>query len=126
MKAMSKSDQRGRRKAARRGATEQPVEQTLSSPESGSFREDKRKNLGVAARKDAERKTGEDSAAAKYVKIALQFLRESRTELKKVKWPTRKELLASTAVVLVLTLLVSFFLGIIDFGLIKIIRRLVG
>jgi preprotein translocase subunit SecE len=53
-------------------------------------------------------------------------LRESRTELKKVKWPTRKELLASTAVVVGLTLLISFFLGLIDFGLIKIIKNIVG
>ena len=47
-------------------------------------------------------------------------------ELKKVKWPTRKELLASTAVVIVLVLVVSFFLGIVDFGLIKIIKNIVG
>jgi preprotein translocase subunit SecE len=47
-------------------------------------------------------------------------------ELKKVKWPTRKELLASTAVVIVLVLLVSFYLGVIDFGLIKMIKAVVG
>jgi preprotein translocase subunit SecE len=124
---MSKSDQRGRRKAARKGAAVQPTEQTLStSSEDRPSREDKRKNLGVAVRKDVEKKTGEDSAVAKYVKIALQFLRESRMELKKVKWPTRKELLASTAVVIALVLVVSFFLGVIDFGLIKIIKKLVG
>ncbi|MBC8419857.1 MAG: preprotein translocase subunit SecE [Proteobacteria bacterium] len=55
-----------------------------------------------------------------------QFLREAKMELKKVKWPTRKELLASTAVVIVLTLLVAFFLGLVDFGLIKIIKNVVG
>ena len=55
-----------------------------------------------------------------------QFLREAKMELKKVKWPTRKELLASTAVVIVLTLLVAFYLGLVDFGLIKIIRNVVG
>lgn len=54
------------------------------------------------------------------------FLREAKVELKKVKWPTRKELLASTAVVIVLTLLVAFYLGLVDFGLIKIIRNVVG
>jgi len=53
-------------------------------------------------------------------------LRESKIELKKVKWPTRKELLASTAVVIVLVLVVALFLGLIDFGLIKIIKNLVG
>jgi preprotein translocase subunit SecE len=123
---MSKSDQRGRRKAARKGAAEQPAEQMLSTPEVRSSREDKRKNLGLAARKDAEKKAGEDSAVAKYVKVALQFLRESRMELKKVKWPTRKELLAATAVVIALVLVVALFLGVIDFALIKIIRNLVG
>ncbi len=123
---MSKTDQRGRRKAARKGASEQQAEQTLSVPETRPVREDKRKNPGLATKKDAERKTGGAGPAARYVKVALQFLRESRTELKKVKWPTRKELLASTAVVIALVLVVSFFLGVIDFGLIKIIRRLVG
>jgi preprotein translocase subunit SecE len=123
---MSKSDQRGRRKAARKGAAEQPTEQMLSTPEVRSSREDKRKNLGLAARKDAEKKAGEDSTVARYVKVALQFLRESRMELKKVKWPTRKELLAATAVVIALVLVVALFLGVIDFALIKIIRNLVG
>lgn len=58
-------------------------------------------------------------------KVGL-FLREAKMELKKVKWPTRKELIASTAVVIVITLLVAFYLGLVDFGLIKIIRNVVG
>jgi len=57
---------------------------------------------------------------------AGHFLRESKTELKKVKWPTRKELLASTAVVIVLVIVVSFFLGLVDLGLIKIIKHIMG
>ncbi len=61
-----------------------------------------------------------------YLNKAAQFLRESRTELKKVKWPNRKELLASTAVVILLVLIVAFFLGIVDFALIKIIKHVVG
>ena len=71
------------------------------------------------------KKTGQ-SSPIRYISVAGQFLKESRTELKKVKWPTRKELLASTAVVIVLTLLVAFFLGLVDFGLIKIIKNIVG
>lgn len=47
-------------------------------------------------------------------------------ELKKVKWPTRKELLASTAVVLFLVLVVSFYLGIIDLGLVKGLKMILG
>jgi len=47
-------------------------------------------------------------------------------ELNKVKWPTRKELLASTAMVILLVLVVAFFLGLIDFGVIKIIKNIIG
>jgi preprotein translocase subunit SecE len=64
---------------------------------------------------------GEDSILHK----GLRFLGEAKAELKKVKWPTRKELLASTAVVLVLTILVASFLGLVDFGLIKIIKTMI-
>ena len=51
---------------------------------------------------------------------------ESKMELKKVKWPNRKELLASTAMVIFLVSGHVLFLGIIDFGLIKIIKNIVG
>jgi len=62
----------------------------------------------------------------KYFLIAKQFLAEARIELKKVTWPTRKELLSTTAVVILLVLLVALFLGIVDFGLVKIIRNVIG
>jgi preprotein translocase subunit SecE len=45
----------------------------------------------------------------------LQFFREVRVEIKKVTWPTRKETLASTVVVLVTTLIIGAFLGVVDF-----------
>jgi len=53
-------------------------------------------------------------------------LRQAKVELKKVKWPTRKELIASTVVVIVLTILISFYLGLVDLGLIKIIKHVIG
>jgi preprotein translocase subunit SecE len=72
------------------------------------------------------KKTGADGGAGGIFSKASQFLREAKTELKKVKWPTKKELLASTAVVIVLSLLIAFYLGLIDFILIKIIKLVVG
>ena len=51
-----------------------------------------------------------------------RFLREARAELRKVTWPTPKEALASTSVVIVVVIIVSIFLGIIDLGLTRIIR----
>ncbi len=53
---------------------------------------------------------------------SVQFLREVKTELKKVTWPTRQQTLGSTAVVLVLVLIISLFLGLVDMGLAGIVR----
>jgi preprotein translocase subunit SecE len=51
-----------------------------------------------------------------------QFFREVRIELKKVTWPSRKETLASTSVVLVLVFLVAIFLGLVDIGLSRALK----
>jgi preprotein translocase subunit SecE len=80
----------------------------------------------TSTKKAQDKKGVSDSGGAGIVSKAIQFMREAKTELKKVKWPTKKELLASTAVVIVLSLLVAFYLGLIDFGLIKIIKFIVG
>ena len=77
-------------------------------------------------KKEPDRKNRDKGPSNKYLHTVGQFLRECKVELKKVKWPTRKELLASTAVVIVLVLLVALFLGLIDVGLIRIIRSIVG
>ncbi len=53
---------------------------------------------------------------------SIQFLREVKTELKKVTWPTRKQTLGSTGVVLVLVMIISMFLGLVDMGLAGIVR----
>jgi preprotein translocase subunit SecE len=55
-----------------------------------------------------------------------QFLAGSKVELKKVTWPTPKQTLASTAVVIIVVIIVSVFLGIVDFGLTKIIKLVLG
>ncbi|MCD6486280.1 MAG: preprotein translocase subunit SecE [Syntrophobacterales bacterium] len=55
-----------------------------------------------------------------------RFLREAKVELRKVTWPTPKEALASTSVVIVVVIIVSLFLGVVDLGLTKIIRLVLG
>jgi len=54
------------------------------------------------------------------------FLNDAWAELKKVTWPTRKQTLMSTGVVLVVVFIVSLFLGLIDFGLAKIVKAVLG
>jgi len=60
------------------------------------------------------------------VQKIVQFFKEARLELKKVTWPTPKQTLASTAVVIVLVFIVSFILGIIDFALAKAVKFILG
>ena len=56
----------------------------------------------------------------------IRFLKEAKIELKKVTWPTPKQTIASTSVVIIVVIIVSIFLGIVDFGLAKVIRLVLG
>jgi preprotein translocase subunit SecE len=60
------------------------------------------------------------------VSKAKLFLKEVKAELKKVTWPTYKGSLASTSVVLVVVFIVSIFLGLVDMGLTRLIRLVLG
>jgi preprotein translocase subunit SecE len=90
-----------------------------------NIRESKAKGQPTIPRKGTEKGQG-IKGLSKYINMTTQFLREAKFELKKVKWPTRKELLASTTMVIVLVLAVSLFLGLVDFILIKIIKMVIG
>ena len=48
---------------------------------------------------------------------SLTFLSDVWTEMKKVHWPTRKETYAATIVVVVVTILIAIFLGVVDFAI---------
>lgn len=51
-----------------------------------------------------------------FVNKSVQFLREVKMELKKVTWPTRKQAIGSTVVVVLLVMIISLFLGVVDIG----------
>jgi preprotein translocase subunit SecE len=55
---------------------------------------------------------------------AIQFFRDVRSELRKVTFPTRKETVASTVVVLIAVFAVSMYLGVVDFVLSIVIRSI--
>ena len=55
---------------------------------------------------------------------AVQALRDVRSELRKVTFPSRKETLASTVVVIVVTVVLAFFLGGVDVALARIVERI--
>ena len=55
-----------------------------------------------------------------------QYLREVVYELRKVVWPSRKETIGTTAIVIVIVIISGVFLGIVDFILSHFIRLLIG
>lgn len=73
-----------------------------------------------AAGNNAKQVTGKQSK--NIIDKSLQFLREVKVELKKVTWPSRKQTIGSTVVVIILVMIISLFLGIVDFGLSSFIR----
>ena len=57
---------------------------------------------------------------------ATNFLVEVWSELKKVHWPTRKETYAATIVVIVITVIVAIFLGVVDYALSHVVRPILS
>jgi len=54
-----------------------------------------------------------------------KFLIEVEVEMKKVSWTTRKELIASTSVVVIATLLIALFVFLVDTPLSKLIELII-
>ena len=60
--------------------------------------------------------------AREVVPRSMTYLQEVWAELKKVHWPSRKEVTAATVVVVAVVVLISVFLGIVDFGVTHLVR----
>lgn len=54
----------------------------------------------------------------------ITFLRETYDELKKVKWPTRNEIIRLTLVVIFISFAIGLYIGGIDFILTKLMGAL--
>ena len=52
------------------------------------------------------------------MKKIIQFFKDSYSELRKVVWPTRDDVVASTKVVVVSTLIFAIVLGFVDFAVV--------
>lgn len=64
-----------------------------------------------------EAASGSSSGAGSKISEFKEYLEESRGELRKVSWPTRKETWVTSITVLVFVFVMSLFLGLVDLGL---------
>ncbi|MDR2893489.1 MAG: preprotein translocase subunit SecE [Deltaproteobacteria bacterium] len=84
--------------------------------------------------KSAEKKSAEKTADKKVrakapsepgkLENARVFFEESRVELKKVTWPTKKEIRVTTFAVLIMVTVMSIFLGTLDLFLVKVVEAI--
>jgi len=55
----------------------------------------------------------------------VQYFKDSKLELKKVVWPTQKQTVNHTMLVIGFSVALALFLGVIDFGLSELVKIVV-
>lgn len=60
------------------------------------------------------------------VKAAIKFLREVRLELSKVVWPKKQEVIKLTLTVIIISVIVGLYVGVLDFGFTKLLEVLIS
>ena len=56
----------------------------------------------------------------------IRFLREVRSELKRVSWPSKDDVRESTAVVIVVVIILAVFIGLVDRALSYLVSYIFG
>lgn len=54
----------------------------------------------------------------------IRFIAETQDELKKVTWPTQQEVIRLTMAIIIISVIVGFFIGGLDFGLTKLMETI--
>ena len=102
-----------------------------SSPESpqastqGAAKEKKPKRPAAAKKSAAAEQSFVLRLVDRYFGNWIDFLREVKVELGKVTWPSRKQTVGSTVVVLVFVFVIALFLGLIDIVLSSLVRLII-
>jgi preprotein translocase subunit SecE len=55
-----------------------------------------------------------------------EYFKETKTELKHVIWPSRRQTLYYTLAVIVLSVIIAYYLGIFDFIFSQILQKIIG
>lgn len=62
----------------------------------------------------------------KYMSKIIDYLKETKAELKDVNWPTRMQTIYHTVIVVVLSLVIAYLLGFFDFIFSKGLGRIIS
>ncbi len=56
----------------------------------------------------------------------LSFLKEAKSEISKVVWPSREQTVRYTGVVIVFSLIIAIILGAADYGLVQLLQKIIN
>lgn len=73
-----------------------------------------------------KQKRVEQEEGVSKIKAFFNYFSSARGELRKVSWPTRKETMVTGVTVFVVVLVVSLFLGLVDFVISGVVRYLLS
>ena len=59
-------------------------------------------------------------------KRVVRFLRDYKSEIKKIIWPGWKDVLKNTAIVLAICLVIGAFIWVVDYGLAELVKLILG
>ena len=65
-------------------------------------------------------------ATAKKENVVIKYLKETRAELKKVNWPSRREATNLTLIVLAVTTFMALLLGFLDYIFARLFELILG
>lgn len=68
----------------------------------------------------------ETKTAKKKRKSVFTYLRELRSDLKKITWPSLKSVVKKTGMVIIAMVIVSAIISLIDLGLMELLKLFVG
>lgn len=104
------------------GSSDGPSQRRENSVKSDPAGDKKKKAAPLISRSPGASQSAIMKMIDTYFGTWIQFFREVRFELEKVAWPTRKQTIGSTAVVIVFVFILALFLGVVDMGLSSLIR----
>jgi preprotein translocase subunit SecE len=101
----------------RKGTPEKSAARASTKADKAAQKSDSASKKSAPKPQDKAAKSG----IAEKVSQLREFFEESKVEIKKVTWPTRKETITTCIAVVVLTIIVSVYLGILDFGFSRVV-----
>ncbi|MHC1711653.1 MAG: preprotein translocase subunit SecE [Solidesulfovibrio sp.] len=84
------------------------------------------KPAGKAVGKGKDEPTGQTAPLAARIESAKEFFEQSKVELKKVTWPTRQETVKTGIAVLVFSVVMAIYLGVVDMALSRLVALILS